>query len=54
MKLMKEARKVSYNGLKMLLYQGVEAFELWNNIKVSDDAVKEVYELMKKELGIVE
>lgn len=54
MKLMKEAGKVSYNGLKMLLYQGVEAFELWNNIKVSDDAVKEVYELMKKELGIVE
>lgn len=54
MKLMKEARKVSYNGLKMLLYQGVEAFELWNNIRVSDDAVKEVYEHMKKELGIVE
>lgn len=54
MKLMKEAGKVSYNGLKMLLYQGVEAFELWNNIKVSDHAVKEVYELMKKELGIVE
>lgn len=54
MKLMEKQGKRSYNGLKMLLYQGVSAFELWNNISVTDTQAQEVYECMKKELGIVE
>ena len=39
-----------YNGLRMLLYQGVASYELWNNVKVSDEHIKEVYELMKREM----
>lgn len=54
MKLMKAQGKPAYNGLKMLLYQGVAAFELWNQLKVPQEAVNEVYKRMKKELGIVE
>ncbi len=38
----------AYNGLKMLLYQGVDAFELWNDCKVSDESAYKVYELMKE------
>lgn len=54
MKLMNDVKKPAYNGLKMLLYQGVAAFELWNNIKVSKEAVDEVYMRMKREMGILE
>ena len=31
------------NGLKMLLYQGIMAYELWNGIKVSDELTQIVY-----------
>ncbi len=41
----------AYNGLEMLLYQGVAAFELWNDLEVSDEQCRELYELMKKEMG---
>jgi len=54
MKLVESKGKIAYNGLKMLLYQGVCAFELWNEIKVSEDVIANVYELMKKELKLVE
>ncbi len=52
MKLIKKQGKKAYNGLKMLLYQGVSAFELWNGVTVPDDTIKKVYDLMKKEIGI--
>lgn len=52
MKLCKEAGAPAYNGLKMLLYQGVAAFELWNDCKVSEADADKIYELMKQELGI--
>ena len=54
MKLVESKGKKSYNGLKMLLYQGVSAFELWNGIKVSETVSADLYELMKKELNIYE
>ncbi len=54
MKLMKQQGKPAYNGLKMLLYQGVSAFELWNDVQVTAEQAQEVYTLMKKELGINE
>lgn len=54
MKLTEKSGAKAYNGLKMLLYQGVSAFELWNDIMVSEEAISKVYELMKKELNIVE
>ncbi len=31
------------NGLKMLLYQGIMAYELWNNISVSDGIADRIY-----------
>lgn len=54
MKLMKKHGKPAYNGLKMLLYQGVAAYELWNDCKISSDMADIIYEDMKKELGISE
>lgn len=54
MKLIKKQNKKAYNGLKMLLYQGVSAFELWNNVTIQKETVARVYDLMKKELRIVE
>ncbi len=52
MKLVKMNGAPAYNGLKMLLYQGVAAFELWNNISVSREDAMYVYDCMKKELGL--
>ena len=37
----------AFNGLKMLLYQGIIAYELWNQISVSEELAGEVYEVMK-------
>ena len=54
MKLVENKGKKSYNGLKMLLYQGVSAFELWNETKVREDVIQDVYDLIKKELNLVE
>lgn len=39
-----------YNGLKMLLYQGIIAYELWNDTKISDEIVSKVSYVMEKEL----
>lgn len=40
----------TYNGLKMLLYQGIIAYELWNGIEISGETAKKVYKEMEKEL----
>lgn len=50
MKLVRQTGAPAYNGLKMLLYQGIEAFELWNGISVSSECAQEVYEKLKREL----
>ena len=54
MQLVKEQGGKAYHGLKMLLYQGVEAFELWNQVKVSEELSDKVYEVMKGEMKIEE
>lgn len=54
MKRMKACGKPAYNGLKMLLYQAVAAFELWNDLKVPDDVTDKVYYKMKKAMKIDE
>ena len=54
MQLVKEQGGKAYHGLKMLLYQGVEAFELWNQVKVSEELADKVYEVMKGEMKIEE
>ena len=48
MQLVKEHGGVAYNGLKMLLYQGIEAYELWNETKISDEIIAELYKLLKE------
>ena len=49
MKRVTAAGGKAVNGLKMLLYQGVIAYELWNQLKVDETLIKEVYGLMEKE-----
>ncbi|MGN0156176.1 MAG: shikimate dehydrogenase [Lachnospiraceae bacterium] len=54
MRLAREQGAKAYHGLKMLLYQGVLAYELWNNVTVPEDVIASVYEVLKKECGIHE
>lgn len=54
MQLVKEQGGKAYHGLKMLLYQGVEAFELWNQVKVKEELADKVYEVMKGVMEIEE
>lgn len=43
-KKVKKEGAQAYNGLKMLLYQAVDAFELWNSCKVPDETAARAYE----------
>lgn len=52
MRLCKEAGAKAYNGLKMLLYQGIIAYELWNDVQVEDALAGKIYEMMKEETRI--
>ncbi|MCD8381196.1 MAG: shikimate dehydrogenase [Lachnospiraceae bacterium] len=52
MRLVRQAGGRAYNGLNMLLYQGVIAYELWNNMKVDEDAVSLVRRRLKEEMGL--
>lgn len=47
MKLTESHGGKAYNGLKMLLYQGIIAYELWNDVHVSDEDAQVVYEKLK-------
>lgn len=40
----KNAGGKAFTGLKMLVYQAIDAFELWNNISVPDELIKELLE----------
>ena len=42
------------NGLKMLLFQGIIAYELWNDVTVSEETAEEILKKMKEELNIHE
>mgnify|MGYP003302833920 CR=1 FL=1 len=50
MKLVKQQGGVAYNGLKMLLYQGIIAYELWNDMVISQVQAEEIYEKLKEKL----
>lgn len=43
MRYVRENGGRAYNGLKMLLYQAVDAYELWNQTEVSLQVIDEVY-----------
>lgn len=47
MRLVKAHGGRAYNGLKMLLYQGIIAYELWNDVEVSESEARIVYEKLK-------
>lgn len=47
MRLVKAHGGRAFNGLKMLLYQGIIAYELWNSVDVSEDEAQIVYESLK-------
>ena len=51
MKLLQERGKKAYNGLTMLLYQGVASFELWNDVKVSRSVAEDVLSILEAEMG---
>lgn len=44
----------AFHGLKMLLYQGITAYELWTGAAVPEEDISAVYEKMKKAMGIDE
>ncbi len=46
MKLVEEHGGKAYNGLKMLLYQGIIAYELWTGEAVTEEAAMQVYHKM--------
>ena len=48
MQLVKEHGGEAYNGLKMLLYQGIIAFELWNQVEISQSQAELVYDRLKE------
>lgn len=50
MKLVTANGGTAFNGLKMLLYQGVEAFELWTGSKVKKENADKVYQILKDRL----
>lgn len=54
MKLARAQGAKAYHGLKMLLYQGIIAYELWNAIEVPEETAQTVYKKMKEALGIRE
>lgn len=48
MQLTKDAGGKAYNGLKMLLYQGVIAYEYWTGKEVPAEAIRKAYTLLKE------
>ncbi|MCR5254518.1 MAG: shikimate dehydrogenase [Acetatifactor sp.] len=48
MKLVKKNGGKAYNGLKMLLYQGIIAFELMTGEKINDETADEILAKLKK------
>ena len=50
MQLVKEYGGKAYNALKMLLYQGVTAFELWHDCNVDEKIVANLYTELKRKV----
>ena len=49
MQLVQECGGRACNGLKMLLYQGIIAYELWNDVHVPEKDAQVVYEKLKEQ-----
>lgn len=51
MELVRRYGGEAFHGLKMLLYQGIIAWELWNDMEVDRETETEIYRKMEKVLG---
>ena len=54
MKCVEQTGAKAYNGLRMLLYQGIIAYELWNKCEVEGAVIDKAYQKMKEAMGIDE
>ena len=52
MELTREAGGKACNGLKMLLYQGVIAYELWTGTRVTKDMEEQAYRALKQAMKV--
>ena len=52
MQLVRQQGGKAFHGLKMLLYQGIIAYELWNDLSVPEEMALEVYKVLKEKMGI--
>ena len=52
MKRVRENGGKAFGGLKMLLYQGIIAYELWTGRQVDEILAQKAYSKMKKAMGI--
>lgn len=52
MSLVKAHGGRAFNGQKMLLYQGIIAYELWNDVSVSEEAAQHILDRMREALGL--
>lgn len=52
MSMVQEAGGQAFHGLKMLLYQGIEAYELWNGIAVPEKDALALYRTLLEYMGI--
>lgn len=50
MKLVRANGGRAYNGMRMLLYQGIIAYELWNQTGISEDTAEQIYQAMAEAL----
>lgn len=50
MQMTRMAGGKAYNGAKMLVYQGIIAFELWNGITITENMAEEVNQLVSEAL----
>ena len=51
MKLCMDNGKKAYNGLKMLLYQGICAYELWNGVTITKSQCNKIYTKMQANMA---
>lgn len=52
MSLVEESGGRAFNGLKMLLYQGIIAYELWTGAKVGEELAGKAYKEMRRAMGL--
>lgn len=52
MSLVEQGGGRAFNGLKMLLYQGIIAYELWTGAKVGEELAQKAYGEMRRAMGL--